>query len=122
VDVVEGLIAGALAAWAMGKVTGALYEREAQAAREREDRARHGRIAYGVFAEKLARAAGTRLSKQNGERWGARIHWALGIGTAVLYAAMRERLVRLGPARGLTYGVATDAALWRGAPQSSGPL
>ncbi|HEU4697588.1 MAG TPA: DUF1440 domain-containing protein [Gemmatimonadales bacterium] len=102
----EGLLAGAVATWAMGKVTSALYAREDRTARAREDGARGGRTAYAVAAGKTARLAGATLSDEASERWGGRLHWALGIGTAGLYGALRAREPALGAAHGVLFGLA----------------
>lgn len=104
-EVVGGAIAGAVATWAMGKVTTLLYEREAASVRDTEDAARGGKTAYGVGAQKIARAAGKRLSAKKRERYGRRIHWALGVSTGAAYGLMRDRLPG-GLARGLLFGTA----------------
>jgi len=108
VDLVDGAVAGAVATWAMDKVTTALYERESDQAREREDRARHGKTAYGVAAEKAAKVAGAELSDADREKYGSAIHWALGITAGALYGVLRPRLERAALARGLAFG----AAFW----------
>ncbi|MFN2563745.1 MAG: DUF1440 domain-containing protein [Gemmatimonadaceae bacterium] len=104
-DVIDGAIAGAVATWAMGKVTTYLYEREDKAAREREDRARHGKTAYGVAAEKAARALGTELTdEERDKKYGPAIHWALGVGAGALYGVLRPRVESAALARGLAFG------------------
>jgi hypothetical protein len=105
-DAADGAIAGAVATWAMGKVTTLLYEKENRAAREREDAARHGKTAYGVAAEKLARLAGATLSDDQRTKYGEGIHWALGITAGALYGVLRERLPNRPLARGLAFGTA----------------
>ena len=45
-DLFKGAIAGAVATWVMGKVTGTMYEREDRWARRQEDNAREGKTAY----------------------------------------------------------------------------
>ena len=107
-DLVDGAIAGAVATWVMARVTTYLYEHEDKAAREREDRAREGKTAYGVAAEKVARLAGTELSEERRQEYGSAIHWALGIGAGALYGVLRPRLERAELARGLAFG----AAFW----------
>jgi hypothetical protein len=104
-EVVGGAIAGAVATWAMGKVTTLLYEREAASVRRAEDTARGGKTAYGVAAQKVARAVGTRLSVKERKRYGTRIHWALGASAGAAYRLIRDRLPG-GLTRGLLFGTA----------------
>jgi hypothetical protein len=108
VDVIEGAVAGAIATWAMGKVTTYLYEHEPKPVREAEDAARGGESAYETAARKGAHVVGAELSKDEKERYGTAIHWALGIGAGAVYGALRGRLPDVGLARGLLYG----AAFW----------
>ena len=93
-DLIKGAIAGAVATWVMGKVTNTMYEREDRWARRHEDDAREGKTSYGVAAEKAGRALGASLDKDQNERVGAAIHWALGIGAGAVYAVVRRRLPR----------------------------
>jgi hypothetical protein len=101
-----GAVAGAVATWVMGKATDVLYEREDQSIREREDNVREGETAYSVAAEKAANRLGVGLSKEDRERYGSGIHWALGVGTGVLYGILRDRIPPAGFARGLVFGTA----------------
>lgn len=104
-DVVAGAVAGALATWAMGKVTTYLYDNEPRRVREREDKARGDKTAYGTAAQKIAMATGHKLSVKNRARYGAKIHWALGVSAGAAYGLMRNRLPG-GIARGLLFGTA----------------
>jgi hypothetical protein len=81
-DLLKGAIAGLVATFVMGKVTGYMYEHEDRDARREEDEARGDRSAYEVAADRVASAAGT----------------AFGTG---FWAFMDEGLV---PALGLTPG------------------
>ena len=103
---VYGALAGTVATWMMGKVTDVLYEREDQSVRDREDNAREGETAYSVAAEKAANRLGTGLSKEERERYGSGIHWALGVGAGALYGLLRNRIPSPAFARGLLFGVA----------------
>lgn len=105
-DVVRGAIAGTAATWAMTKVTGRLYKAEDEAARRRENRARHHRPANVVAAEKVARLVGKkRLSRRERRRYGNAVHWATGIGAGVAYAVARPRMDGM-RAGGLGFGTA----------------
>ncbi|HET7583461.1 MAG TPA: DUF1440 domain-containing protein [Gemmatimonadaceae bacterium] len=103
---VDGIVAGALATWAMGKVTTALYARERRDAREREDRARGGTPAYEAAADKLADAAGIALSDDQRPRAGSAIHWALGAVAGATYASLRPHVRTPAAVRGLAFGIA----------------
>ncbi len=105
-DLIKGAIAGAVATWMMGKVTDTLYEHEDRGARRREDRARGGKSAYGVAAEKAARGLGASLRGKESEQAGAALHWALGIGAGAVYAVLRRRFDSVGRAAGFGFGTA----------------
>jgi hypothetical protein len=103
---VYGAVAGAIATWVMGKVTGYLYRHEDQLVRDREDNLREGETAYAVAAEKAANLAGASLSQEERERYGSLVHWGLGVGVGAVYGLMRDRLPQAGFARGLLFGTA----------------
>jgi hypothetical protein len=104
IDAIDGAVAGAVATWLMGKVTTALYEREATIVRECEDAARGGKTAYGVAAERLAAAVGEQLSDEKRKEFGENIHWALGVGAGAVYGALRPRIGTMSLAGGLVFG------------------
>ena len=103
-ELAKGAIAGAVATWAMTKVTTVLYEHEDRSARQREERARGGKTAYRIAAEKGAASTGVPLREDELERAGQAIHWGLGIGAGAVYGVLRPRVRRLGKAAGLAYG------------------
>jgi hypothetical protein len=103
-DLIKGAIAGAVATWVMGKVTGTMYEREDRWARRQEDDAREGKTAYGVAAEKAGGAMGASLNQDQNEKIGAAIHWALGVGAGAVYAVVRRRFASVGKIAGLGFG------------------
>ncbi|MEP6689219.1 MAG: DUF1440 domain-containing protein [Gemmatimonadales bacterium] len=113
-DIIKGAIAGAVATWVMGKVTGAIYQREDRSARRTEDDAREGKTSYGAAAEKAARLAGATLGDHQREQIGSAIHWALGIGAGAAYAVLRRRFNSLGRTAGLGFGTAFWAVLDEG--------
>ena len=105
----RGMVAGAVATWAMNKVTSLMYEREDKTARRREDQARRGRTAYQVAAEKFARLGNRRLNKEDRQDLGNAVHWALGTGASALYGALRPRFNGRG---GLLSGLAFGTTVW----------
>ncbi len=113
-DIIKGAIAGAVATWVMGKVTGALYEREDRWVRRAEQDARSGKTSYGVAAEKAAGLAGATLDDNQRETAGAAIHWLLGIGAGATYAVLRRRFNAIGRTAGLGFGTAFWALLDEG--------
>ncbi|MDQ3951262.1 MAG: DUF1440 domain-containing protein [Gemmatimonadota bacterium] len=119
-DMIDGVIAGAVATWVMGKVTTYLYEHEDKAAREREDRAREGKTAYAVAAEKAARLAGAGLSEKEREEYGSAIHWALGVSAGAIYGVLRPRLESSELAHGLAFGTAFWLVMDEGAVYALG--
>jgi hypothetical protein len=108
VNLAEGAIAGAVATWAMGRVTSALYARENKAARQREDRARHGTTAYEVAAEKVAALAGATLTQRQRQQYGTAIHWTLGVAAGALFGVLRSRSPSVARGAGTLFG----AAFW----------
>ncbi len=113
-DLIKGAIAGAVATWVMGKVTSTLYEREDRWARRQEDDAREGKTAYGVAAEKAARAMGAPLKQSQSEKVGSGIHWVLGMGAGAVYAVLRRRFESVGRVAGLGFGTAFWAVVDEG--------
>lgn len=103
-DVLIGAVAGAAATWLMDQVTTALYEREAEEARERENDARGDLTAYEIAAERAATLAGRALSSDQRRQIGSAIHWSLGIASGALYGALRNGAPRLGIGSGVLYG------------------
>lgn len=116
-DLAEGAVAGAVATWAMGRVTNALYARENKSAREREDRVRHGTTAYEVAAEKAAGLAGKTLTKQQRQRYGTAIHWTLGVAAGALFGALRPRSPGVARGAGTLFG----AAFWLAMDETATP-
>jgi hypothetical protein len=113
-DLLKGAIAGAVATFVMGKVTGYMYEHEDPEARREEDAARSGRTAYEMAAEKASAATGTTLERTQRQELGSAIHWALGIGAGAAYAVLRRRVQLLGAAAGTAFGTAFWAFLDEG--------
>lgn len=103
-ELAKGAVAGAAATWLMGQVTTWLYEREGEETREREDRARGGKTAYGAAAEKAAGVVGVHLGDGRREQLGKAIHWALGITLVAAYGVMRKRWPATAGLKGLMFG------------------
>lgn len=113
-ELAKGAVAGAVATWTLDRVTTWMYQREPQAARQREDRVRHGRSAYEAAAERVAQLAGRRLDPDQRHRLGTAIHWALGIGAGIVYTAFGRRFPGARRAGGVAFGTAFWAAVDEG--------
>jgi hypothetical protein len=106
VDVVKGVIAGAIATWAMGKVTTWIYDRQAPETREAEKAGwQDGRPAYEIAAHTVNRALSLRLDEPRERRLASAMHWALGMKAAAVYALVRPALAPRARARGVTFGL-----------------
>ena len=66
-DAAKGVVAGAVATFAMGQLTSYLCEKESTKVRKTEDKARRGKSAYVIAAEKAARAGGKKAFDGAGE-------------------------------------------------------
>ena len=106
-----GAAAGAAGTWVMDQVTTVLYEREPDAAREREDRARGDKTAYAIVVEKAAKRAGLELSEDHQQLAATAIHWSTGVGAGAAYGALRHGMPRLGLGSGVLFGMAVFLAL-----------
>lgn len=81
-DLLKGAVAGAVATFVMGKVTGYMYEHEDRDARREEDDVRGG----------------------PSEQRSSAMHWAFGIGAGAAYAVLRRRFQGLGSVAGTAFG------------------
>jgi hypothetical protein len=113
-DLVKGAIAGAVATGVMDKLTGVLYEGESKGARRQEDRARGGKTAYEVAADKAAGLVGTHITDEDRHRYGNAVHWSLGIAAGAAYAVLRHKIPGLRRAGGAKFGMAFWAAVDEG--------
>jgi hypothetical protein len=112
--VLSGAAAGVAATWIMTRVTTLMYEHENKRAREREDRARGDKTAYEAAAEKGARIFGKTVTQKQRARFGNMIHWALGLGAAIVYAFIRTQLDSPDIRHGLLFGLVFWAVMDEG--------
>ena len=103
---IKGAIAGAAATWVMNQVTTAIYERERDEVKARENEARGGQTAYASAAHELARVGGVELNREQEATAGTALHWATGIMAGVKYAMLRRYWPAVGAGRGVGYGLA----------------
>jgi hypothetical protein len=103
-DAVKGAVAGAVATWAMGRMTTAFYERQSEQATRDEEQARDGETAFVRAAERGADLAGIDADRSSLERAGSALHWGLGVGAGVVYGALRGRMLEPGWRTGFQFG------------------
>ena len=105
-DMLLGALAGAAGVWAMDRVDWFNYRRVDATARRRTRRVRPGgEDPAHVMAGVAERAVGAELSPSRHHAAGTAIHYAIGIGPGALYGALRDRVPRVGTARGALYGL-----------------
>jgi uncharacterized membrane protein YagU involved in acid resistance len=110
--ILRGIIAGAIGAWVMDRVTWIPLDRQPMDTIEREKAARpDGLEVSHLLGYRLAKAAGFPVEKKQPSTLGMFTHYMLGIGPAIVYAGLRERNLSLSADRGLLYGF-TIFALW----------
>ena len=89
-DLLKGAIAGAVATFVMGKVTGYMYEHE-----DRDARGRRTRLGAAPPPTRPPpsgpRPPPAPARPRRRERLGSAIHWAVGIGAGAAYAVLRRR-------------------------------
>jgi uncharacterized membrane protein YagU involved in acid resistance len=108
VDLITGAVAGVVGVWALDRVDWTLYDRESEAAHQQLIRARpHGRDPAHNLAALGARLFGRELKRQPNAA-GISIHYGLGVGAAMAYAALRRRF----PTFGLGAGTVFGALVW----------
>lgn len=102
---VKGLLVGAAASAALDLVSIAIYENEDRRTFLAENRARRGKHAYERGVEKIAGAAGKRLSRKERKFYGWKLHQVTGLLTGLQYVALRRKNPRIGLGMGLLFGI-----------------
>ena len=114
-DLLKGAAAGAVAVWAMDRVGWWLWDREDPGALARERAARvEGMDPAHVAANRVADALGRPLTPRQPHPAGVAVHYAIGVGPAMAYAALRRRWPALRAGRGLAYGLGLFLAVDEG--------
>ncbi len=96
-----GALAGAVATWAMKKVTAFLESRQDVSAQVEESFAEK-KPAEEVIVDRVSKKMGKRLSRKKRKRAVEGVKWGIGVGNAMLLALARRKL-------------GTDSSLARGA-------
>ena len=114
-DLLKGAVAGAVAVWAMDRLGWALWDREDPHALAREHEARvEGMDPAHVAANRVADALGRPLHPRQPHPAGIAVHYGIGMGPAIAYAALRHRVPALRAGRGLAYGLGLFLAVDEG--------
>ena len=114
-DLFKGAVAGAAAVWAMDRLGWALWKREDPRALARERTARvEGMDPAHVVANRVADAVGRPLHPRQPHPAGIAVHYGIGMGPAMAYAALRHRAPALRAGRGLAYGLGLFLAVDEG--------
>jgi hypothetical protein len=105
-DMLLGAVAGAVGVWVMDRVDWFLSDHEDPEARRRTRAVRPGGMDPAhVVANRAVQALGAELSPPQPHPAGIAVHYAIGIGPAAFYGALRDRVPAVGTGRGLLYGL-----------------
>jgi uncharacterized membrane protein YagU involved in acid resistance len=109
--VFTGAIAGAIGVWALDRIDWFMWNREGDATRAQTVAARPGgEPPAQALVSKAEQLAGQQLSGSRHELVSQAVHYSIGIGPAIGYALLRNKLPGRGVARGAAYGVALFVA------------
>jgi hypothetical protein len=109
----KGAIAGAIAVWAMDRLDWFMFEHEDQAARRQTESVRpEGMDPAHVSVNRAAEAMGTELHPKQPNAAGVAMHYALGIGPAAIYGALREKLPVKKQGQDFWYGLGLGVGLF----------
>lgn len=101
-----GAVAGGIATWVMDRVDWFMFDHEDREAHRQTIAVRPGGMDPAhVTVNKMAEAMGTELSPKQPHPAGIAMHYALGIGPAALYGALRERYPVMAAGRGSLFGL-----------------
>lgn len=109
--VLMGAVAGAVGVWALDRVDWFMWNRESEETRRRTIAARPGgEPPAQALVTRIEDASGAHLSDERHELASQAIHYSIGIGPAIGYALIRDKLPGGGIARGAAYGAAMFVA------------
>jgi uncharacterized membrane protein YagU involved in acid resistance len=103
--VVKGAAAGALAAWAMGKVTTLMQNAESPEARRRYEEVTGGKYVTDRGAERIESALGLTLTKPQHQALATSQHWIVGLAAGAAFALVRHRIPASHRGHGLLFGL-----------------
>lgn len=101
-----GAAAGAVGTWALDRADWAMWRHENEDARRRTRSVRpFGEPPAHVLVRKVERSLGLTPTPEQHDFAGLLTHYAIGVGPAIAYAMVRDKLPVQGPVRGLLYGL-----------------
>ncbi len=103
-DAVCGMLGGAVATYAMDKITGLMYACESDEVKKKEA-ALMQEPAYNLLARKLAGRAGIPLTDPAAAKAGSVFHWSYGVAWGGIYGMLRNQAPLFSKAAGLPFGV-----------------
>ena len=113
INAVKGAIAGAVGVWAMDKLDWFMFNHEDPAARRQTESVRpEGMDPAHVSANRAAEAMGMELHPKQPNAAGIGMHYALGIGPAAIYGAVREKLPVKKQGQDFWYGLGLGLGLF----------
>lgn len=102
-----GAAAGAVGTWALDRTDWRMWKHESEDARLQTNAVRpFGEPPAHVLASKVEQILGLEPTPEQHEIAGAVVHYGIGIGPAIVYSMVRDKLPAEGPVRGLLYGFA----------------
>lgn len=103
---IMGVAAGAVGTWALDRADWRMWKHESQEARLQTNAVRpFGEPPAHVLVSKAERMLGLDPSPEQHEIAGVVTHYGIGIGPAIVYSLMRDKLPGDGPVKGLLYGL-----------------
>lgn len=109
----KGAIAGAIGVWVMDRLDWFMFRHEDPQARRRTEQVRpYGLDPAHVAVKKAAHALGRELTPAQLGPAGLAVHYAIGIGPAAAYGALRERLPASSPSQEMLYGLGFGLGLF----------
>lgn len=101
-----GAAAGAVGTWALDRTDWRMWKHESEEARLQTNAVRpEGEPPAHVLVSKAEKALRLNPTPEQHEIAGAAVHYGIGIGPAVAYSILRDRLPGRGPVRGALYGL-----------------
>lgn len=109
--ILMGAAAGAVGVWALDRIDWFMWNRESEETRDRTTAARPGgEPPAQALVSRVEGATGRYLSEDRHELASDMVHYTIGIGPAIGYALLRDKLPGRGVARGAAYGAALFVA------------
>ncbi len=101
-----GAAAGAVGTWALDRADWAMWKNESEDARLQTNAVRpNGEPPAHVLVSKAEQMFGLNPTPEQHEIAGVAVHYAIGIGPAIVYSILRDKLPGHGPVRGALFGL-----------------